>query len=153
MSSPIHFWHTRPASSALSFFIYSKVWVIKNLASVVPLKKPIFFTPILGTCLDTQDTSPLVLLFFDKQRFIFNAGEGLQRYCTEHKIKLSKIDHIFLSRVCSETAAGLPGLLLKDLKLKVRKLNPVNTTSYVRILGTGLDTQDTSPSVLLFFDK
>lgn len=72
----------------------------------------ISYVQILGTGLDTQDTSPSVLLFFDKQRFIFNAGEGLQRYCTEHKIKLSKIDHIFLSRVCSETAGGLPGLLL-----------------------------------------
>ncbi|KZV28780.1 zinc phosphodiesterase ELAC protein 2 [Dorcoceras hygrometricum] len=72
----------------------------------------ISYVQILGTGMDTQDTSPSVLLFFDKQRFIFNAGEGLQRYCTEHKIKLSKIDHIFLSRVCSETAGGLPGLLL-----------------------------------------
>ncbi|KAL8217395.1 hypothetical protein R6Q57_020768 [Mikania cordata] len=72
----------------------------------------ISYVQILGTGMDTQDTSPSVLLFFDKQRFIFNAGEGLQRFCTEHKIKLSKIDHIFLSRVCSETAGGLPGLLL-----------------------------------------
>ncbi|KAL5729098.1 ribonuclease Z [Ranunculus cassubicifolius] len=72
----------------------------------------IAYVQVLGTGMDTQDTSPSVLLFFDKQRFIFNAGEGLQRYCTEHKIKLSKIDHIFLSRVCSETAGGLPGLLL-----------------------------------------
>ncbi|CAN8269243.1 unnamed protein product [Cochlearia groenlandica] len=72
----------------------------------------IAYVQILGTGMDTQDTSPSVLLFFDKQRFIFNAGEGLQRFCTEHKIKLSKVDHIFLSRVCSETAGGLPGLLL-----------------------------------------
>ncbi|KAF3450715.1 hypothetical protein FNV43_RR06804 [Rhamnella rubrinervis] len=72
----------------------------------------IAYVQILGTGMDTQDTSPSVLLFFDKQRFIFNAGEGLQRFCTEHKIKLSKIDHIFLTRVCSETAGGLPGLLL-----------------------------------------
>ncbi|KAJ7963043.1 zinc phosphodiesterase ELAC protein 2-like [Quillaja saponaria] len=72
----------------------------------------ISYVQILGTGMDTQDTSPSVLLFFDKQRFIFNAGEGLQRFCTEHKIKLSKIDHILLSRVCSETAGGLPGLLL-----------------------------------------
>ncbi|XVF86670.1 hypothetical protein PTKIN_Ptkin18bG0060600 [Pterospermum kingtungense] len=72
----------------------------------------IAYVQILGTGMDTQDTSPSVLLFFDKQRFIFNAGEGLQRFCTEHKIKLSKIDHIFFSRVCSETAGGLPGLLL-----------------------------------------
>ena len=74
--------------------------------------------------MDTQDTSPSVLLFFDNQRFIFNAGEvtpiafgyyslhilisasrltfcisssiqGLQRFCTEHKIKLSKVSYIF----------------------------------------------------------
>ncbi|EPS72469.1 hypothetical protein M569_02288, partial [Genlisea aurea] len=72
----------------------------------------ICYVQILGTGMDTQDTSPSVLLFFDNQRFIFNAGEGLQRFCNEHKIKLSKIDHIFLSRVCSQTAGGLPGLLL-----------------------------------------
>lgn len=80
--------------------------------------------------------------------------QGLQRFCTEHKIKLSKvsdffffkkrdtnthihihnqmlmillilnknmtsdifqIDHIFLSRVCSETAGGIPGLYLYRL--------------------------------------
>uniref|UniRef100_A0A7C9A5Q2 ribonuclease Z n=1 Tax=Opuntia streptacantha TaxID=393608 RepID=A0A7C9A5Q2_OPUST len=70
------------------------------------------YVQILGTGMDTQDTSPSVLLFFDKKRFIFNAGEGLQRFCTEHKIKLSKVDYIFLSRVCSETAGGLSGLML-----------------------------------------
>ncbi|KAG0455755.1 hypothetical protein HPP92_023543 [Vanilla planifolia] len=70
------------------------------------------YVQILGTGMDTQDTSPSVFLFFDKQRFIFNAGEGLQRFCTEHKIKLSKVDHLFFTRVSSETAGGLPGLLL-----------------------------------------
>ncbi|KAK4361919.1 hypothetical protein RND71_017160 [Anisodus tanguticus] len=87
----------------------------KNLQLKVRKLNPvntISYVQILGTGMDTQDTAPSVLLFFDKQRFIFNAGEGLQRFCTEHKIKLSKIDHIFLSRVCSETAGGLPGLLL-----------------------------------------
>ncbi|KAM7483770.1 hypothetical protein LguiB_008353 [Lonicera macranthoides] len=87
----------------------------KNLQLKVRKLNPvntISYVQVLGTGMDTQDTSPSVLLFFDKQRFIFNAGEGLQRFCTEHKIKLSKIDHIFLSRVCSETAGGLPGLLL-----------------------------------------
>ncbi|PWA89273.1 tRNAse Z4 [Artemisia annua] len=77
----------------------------------------ISYVQILGTGMDTQDTSSSVLLFFDKQRFIFNAGEGLQRYCTEHRIKLSKIDHIFLSRVCSETAGGLPEHRIKLSKI------------------------------------
>jgi hypothetical protein len=34
-----------------------------------------FYMQILGTGMDTQDTSPSILLFFDKQRLIFNAGE------------------------------------------------------------------------------
>lgn len=72
----------------------------------------ISFVQILGTGMDTGDTSPCVLLFFDQRRFIFNAGEGLQRFCIEHRVKLSKINHVFLTRVSSETAGGLPGLLL-----------------------------------------
>ncbi|KAF6161304.1 hypothetical protein GIB67_009191 [Kingdonia uniflora] len=47
--------------------------------------------------MDTQDTSPSVLIFFDNQRFIFNVGE---------------ICHIFLYRVYSKTVGGLPDLLL-----------------------------------------
>ena len=30
---------------------------------------------ILGVGMDTHDTMPSILLFFDRQRFIFNAGE------------------------------------------------------------------------------
>lgn len=70
------------------------------------------YLQILGTGMDTHDTLPSILLFFDKLRIIFNAGEGLQRFCAEHKIKLSKMNYICLSRVCSETVGGLPGLLL-----------------------------------------
>lgn len=60
----------------------------------------IAYAQILGTGMDTQDTSSSVLLFFDKQRFIFNAGEGLQRFCTEHKIKLSKVSFLCFLFVC-----------------------------------------------------
>ncbi|KAH9612129.1 hypothetical protein KSS87_002609 [Heliosperma pusillum] len=99
------------------------------------------YVQILGTGMDTQDTCPSVLLFFDKQRFIFNAGEGLQRYCTEHKIKLSKIDHIFLSRVCSETAGGLPGLLLTmsgigDKGMCVKMWGPPGLDDLVNAMNT-----------------
>ncbi|KAL5575197.1 hypothetical protein UlMin_016896 [Ulmus minor] len=136
----------------------------------------ISYVQILGTGMDTQDTSPSVLLFFDKQRFIFNAGEGLQRFCTEHKIKLSKIDHIFLSRVCSETAGGLPGLLLtlagmgeegmsvnvwgpSDLKYLVDAMKSfipnaamVHTRSFgpsLSAVGTCMDDPSTNPIVLV----
>ncbi|EOA32301.1 hypothetical protein CARUB_v10015563mg [Capsella rubella] len=127
----------------------------------------IAYVQILGTGMDTQDTSPSVLLFFDKQRFIFNAGEGLQRFCTEHKIKLSKVDHIFLSRVCSETAGGLPGLLLtlagigeeglsvnvwgpSDLKYLVdamRSFIPRAAMVHTRSFGPSLNTSDSTPQI------
>ncbi|PHU17005.1 hypothetical protein BC332_12700 [Capsicum chinense] len=38
--------------------------------------------------------------------------QRLQLFCMEHKIKLSQVDHICLTCVCSETVGGLPGLLL-----------------------------------------
>ncbi|MCO5614197.1 hypothetical protein L7F22_068477 [Adiantum nelumboides] len=49
------------------------------------------FLQIYGTGFDTGETVATVLLFFDQQRFVFNVGEGLQRFCTEHRIKLSKV--------------------------------------------------------------
>ncbi|XP_015165885.1 zinc phosphodiesterase ELAC protein 2-like [Solanum tuberosum] len=87
---------------------------------------------ILGTGMDTQETSPSVLLCFDHERFIFNAGEGLQRFCTEYKIKLSQMDHICLTRVCSETTGGLPGLLLT---LAAMKNGSSESDDHVRIWG------------------
>ncbi|MCO5574137.1 hypothetical protein L7F22_027917 [Adiantum nelumboides] len=54
-------------------------------------------TQIYGTGFDTGETVATVLLFFDQQRFVFNVGEGLQRFCTEHRIKLSKV---WLPLVC-----------------------------------------------------
>uniref|UniRef100_A0A3Q7JF54 ribonuclease Z n=1 Tax=Solanum lycopersicum TaxID=4081 RepID=A0A3Q7JF54_SOLLC len=90
------------------------------------------YVQILGTGMDTQETSPSVLLCFDHERFIFNAGEGLQRFCTEYKIKLSQVDHICLTRVCSETTGGLPGLLLT---LAGIKNGSFESDDHVRIWG------------------
>lgn len=82
------------------------------------------YVQILATGMDTQDTSPSILLFFDSHRYIFNAGEGLLRFCTEHNIKPSKIGDMFLTRVCSETASGLAGLLLTLKGIKENRQHP-----------------------------
>ena len=52
-----------------------------------------------GTCfdlwqvlnVDNATASPSVLLFFDKERFLFNAGEGIQRHFIEHKQRLKRV--------------------------------------------------------------
>ena len=45
--------------------------------------------------------------------YLINAGEGLQRFCVEHKMRLvGKLRRVLLTRLTWETAGGLPGLLL-----------------------------------------
>ena len=70
------------------------------------------YLQVLGLGCDTLDTIPSVLLFFDKERYLFNIGEGFQKFSLEHKIKMAKIDAIFLTRTTTEAAGGLPGTLL-----------------------------------------
>ena len=52
------------------------------------------YLQVLGLGCDTLDTIPSVLLFFDKERYLFNIGEGFQKFSLEHKIKMAKIDAI-----------------------------------------------------------
>lgn len=54
--------HTKHNDSLVRFLLGSAFWHIYDLQ-------------IYGTGLDTGETIPTVLLFFDQRRFIFNAGE------------------------------------------------------------------------------
>ncbi|EFJ44962.1 hypothetical protein VOLCADRAFT_118548, partial [Volvox carteri f. nagariensis] len=65
--------------------------------------------------LDINHTSPSVLLFFNNERYLFNAGEGIQRLFREHKIKISQINAYFITRITTETLGGLPGMALSVL--------------------------------------
>ncbi|CAG8512665.1 10663_t:CDS:2 [Acaulospora morrowiae] len=68
------------------------------------------YIQILGT--GTVDVAPSVLVHFDDQRYLFNCGEGTQRFCLQNKIKISKVKKIFLTRIHWECFGGLPGMLL-----------------------------------------
>lgn len=65
---------------------------------------------MLGVGSDTGTSVPSVLLFFDRQRFLFNAGEGFQRFCVEHRIKLAKVSGVLATRTTTEATGGLPGV-------------------------------------------
>jgi len=58
---------------------------------------------------DAGDSHPALLVAAGGQRFLFNAGEGLQRFCMEHRVRLARVDGIFLTSVGAETMGGLPG--------------------------------------------
>ncbi len=67
---------------------------------------------VLGVGTDTGCTVPSVLLFFDRKRYLFNVGEGFQRFCVEHRVKLTKVTSVLSTRSTTHTLGGLPGMLL-----------------------------------------
>eukprot|EP00884_Botryococcus_braunii_P017401 jgi/Botrbrau1/4344/Bobra.0232s0033.1 len=70
------------------------------------------FIQVLGIGTDTGETAASVLLFFDRERYVFNAGEGFQRFAVEHKIKLNRLSRILVTRLTTDATGGLPGLAL-----------------------------------------
>lgn len=66
----------------------------------------------LGTDTDGKDTTPSVLLFTDKKRYCFNVGEGFQRFCVEHKLKMTRLERVFFTRTTSKATGGVIGMLL-----------------------------------------
>lgn len=67
---------------------------------------------VLGVGADTGCTLPSVLLFFDRRRYLFNVGEGFQRFCVEHKVKMTKVSSVLSTRATTHALGGLPGMLL-----------------------------------------
>ncbi|XP_041978360.1 ribonuclease Z, mitochondrial isoform X2 [Aricia agestis] len=51
-------------------------------------------------------------LFTDQKRYLFNCGECTQRLAHEHKVKLSRLEHIFITSKTWRNIGGLPGLSL-----------------------------------------
>lgn len=44
--------------------------------------------------------------------FLFNVGDGTQRMCMEHHVRLGKLKHVFLTELRAHTVGGLPGMVL-----------------------------------------
>ncbi|XP_048520039.1 ribonuclease Z, mitochondrial isoform X2 [Dendroctonus ponderosae] len=65
---------------------------------------------ILGTGANGAPGS--VYLFSDQSRYLFNCGEGTQRLAHEHKTKLAKLEHIFITQPKWKNIGGLPGTAL-----------------------------------------
>ena len=42
-------------------------------------------------------------------RYIFNAGEGFQRFCVQHKLKLNRMPNILVTRASLDAVGGIPG--------------------------------------------
>ncbi|XP_057654659.1 ribonuclease Z, mitochondrial isoform X1 [Diorhabda carinulata] len=65
---------------------------------------------VLGT--GARGAPRALYVFSDQSRYLFNCGEGTQRLAHEHKMKLAKLEHIFITQPVWQNIGGLPGLAL-----------------------------------------
>lgn len=65
---------------------------------------------VLGT--GSEGAPKALYMFTDNARYLFNCGEGTQRLAHEHKMKLSKLEHIFITEPSWRNIGGLPGVSL-----------------------------------------
>lgn len=61
---------------------------------------------------DHVDSSPSLLLITENNRYLFDAGEGTQRLAVEHRIRLGKLQSIFITRLHPNHIGGIPGMCL-----------------------------------------
>ncbi|KGL72844.1 Zinc phosphodiesterase ELAC protein 2, partial [Tinamus guttatus] len=78
-----------------------------------------------------------VYVFSEFNRYLFNCGEGTQRAMQEHKLKISHLDSIFLSRVAWPNVGGLPGMILTLKAIGLQRcvfLGPPKLQSYLKAI-------------------
>jgi ribonuclease Z len=71
------------------------------------------YIQVLGSA--TGDSGPTILLWTDKKRYLFNCSEGTQRFCSEHRVRPSKLDTFFFTRLSWENVGGLAGTFSPDV--------------------------------------
>uniref|UniRef100_A0A3B3SZR5 Zinc phosphodiesterase ELAC protein 2 n=1 Tax=Paramormyrops kingsleyae TaxID=1676925 RepID=A0A3B3SZR5_9TELE len=68
------------------------------------------YIQVVGT--GSRDNGPSLYVFSEYNRYLFNCGEGTQRLMHEHKLKASRLDNIFLTRMSYDNVGGLCGMIL-----------------------------------------
>ncbi|NXA07648.1 RNZ2 protein, partial [Sapayoa aenigma] len=85
----------------------------------------------------SRDAGAAVYVFSEFNRYLFNCGEGTQRAMQEHKLKISHLDSIFLSRVAWANVGGLPGMILTLKAIGLQRcvfLGPPKLQNYLKAI-------------------
>ncbi|XP_061837459.1 zinc phosphodiesterase ELAC protein 2 isoform X4 [Nerophis lumbriciformis] len=87
----------------------------------------------------SRDNPASLYVFSEFNRYLFNCGEGTQRLMHEHKLKMSHLDNIFLTKMSWENVGGLSGIILtlKDTGVPECVLSgPPQLESYLKAIKT-----------------
>ncbi|SAM00816.1 hypothetical protein [Absidia glauca] len=71
----------------------------------------------------TSEGPPAILFHHNNDQYMFNCPEGTQRLAVEDKIRISKLDNIFFTRMEWECTGGMPGMLLTLADSGLRHIN------------------------------
>lgn len=106
-----------------------------NCIVIKKLGKMSYYLQVLAT--DSIDSSACIALFTDSHRFLFNCGEGIQRLCVEHKVRLSKIRALLFTDFSPQNSFGLPGAYV------TRCLSPTSLIliCFTHLFRTGFDSR------------
>lgn len=72
----------------------------------------------------------------DQTSYQFNCGEGCQRLANEHKMKLSKLSHIFITHSSWDNMGGLPGMALTLQEMGIPQLSIYGPKSLGNLFST-----------------
>ncbi|WIA31762.1 hypothetical protein OEZ86_002634 [Tetradesmus obliquus] len=119
--------------------------VTDTLSAKQELKTAHYVSHLQVLNVDNSTASPSVLLVLDSKRYLFNAGEGIQRHFIEYKQSLKQITSAMATRVSTDTLAGLPGMLLTQVarespgstgpSIKSTVFGPEGLSQYKRAFG------------------
>lgn len=68
------------------------------------------YMQVVGT--GSRENGASLYVFSEYNRYLFNCGEGTQRLMQEHKLKISRLDNVFVTRMSWNNVGGLSGLIL-----------------------------------------
>jgi ribonuclease Z len=68
-------------------------------------------------CVEAIDSITGLVIITNNHRILIDCGEGTQRLCIEHKIKLSKISAILFTDISPQRILGFPGYALLTLMI------------------------------------
>ena len=67
----------------------------------------------------SSDTEPTILVTFDNAKYVFNVGENTTRTFLQTRKGWRKTRAIFLSQICTDRSAGLPGKYLRSADILI----------------------------------
>ncbi|XP_053309228.1 zinc phosphodiesterase ELAC protein 2 [Spea bombifrons] len=68
------------------------------------------YLQVLGA--GSRDSGASLYVFSEFNRYLFNCGEGTQRLMQEHRVKVARLDNVFVTRMNWANVGGLSGMIL-----------------------------------------